>query len=144
MVNIDYLNKCCNNNDFGPFISSYEAYTECGVKIVFNLFKGGIKGCLVVPKYIKKIIAITINKTVNNNPGPILFWLATSKEWECGEKQNEFNSNAPYCINSDCTLKAPSETPDIQCLIGKKTYFSYPFICNGRCRYGGTRITSVN
>lgn len=129
MLSHCYINKCCNNYDkkYGPFINSYEAFTECGVKIVFKLFKGGIKGCLTVPKNLKNIIAITINSNKNDYPGPILFWLATSKEWECGDKQNTDYSNGPYCTNNECTLNAPWGTPSVDCVIGKKTYFSYPF-----------------
>lgn len=130
MVNIDVLSKFTqgDNPEYGVYLKTYQCCTDCGVTIHLKLFTYGIKGCLIVPKCLKDIISITINLNESNSIGPILFWLATSPEWERGERQNTTNSNNPYCAGPGCNLLSPPGTPDVNCIIGKKTFFSYLFL----------------
>jgi hypothetical protein len=59
------------------------------------------------------VSGIHIHTNNNGSSGPIIAWLATSKEWQLGVTQNTPLGNSPCCSSSNklCTLIAPDETP---------------------------------
>jgi hypothetical protein len=69
--------------------------------------------------------AVHIHTNDNGNPGPILAWLGTSKQWQAGVKQNTPGTNAPCCSpnNPMCTLAAPRETPYLKDLANTQRSF---------------------
>lgn len=63
------------------------------------------------------VSAIHIHTNNNGKPGPIIAWLATTREWKSGVFQNTPGNNAPCCgpNNPMCCLAGPADsTPLVQ------------------------------
>ena len=63
------------------------------------------------------VSAIHIHTNNNGKPGPIIAWLATTREWKSGVLQNTPGKNAPCCGSNNpmCSLAGPADsTPMIQ------------------------------
>jgi hypothetical protein len=63
------------------------------------------------------VSAIHIHTNNNGKPGPIIAWLATTREWKSGVFQNTPGNNAPCCRpnNPMCCLAGPADsTPLVQ------------------------------
>jgi hypothetical protein len=63
------------------------------------------------------VSAIHIHTNNNGKPGPIIAWLATTREWKSGVFQNTPGNNAPCCRpnNPMCYLAGPADsTPLVQ------------------------------
>ena len=63
------------------------------------------------------VSAIHIHTNNNGKPGPIIAWLATTREWKSGVLQNTPGKNAPCCGSNNpmCSLAGSADsTPLIQ------------------------------
>lgn len=123
---------------FGKEINTFKASLKEGVSVRFKLYEGGIKGYLKVDSKIgNDLSAIHIHKNIENDgmgsPGPIIVWLATSDEWQNGVSQLTPLTQEPCCSNRNCNAVAPPKTPNISQLVGKTSYFSYPFTVTKQC-----------